>query len=67
VSRELTRNEWGISVDLEGVLELRWLPSTETMSDGGFMATLCLLAHLLSQVRFAAGCSHHRRAIVSPD
>jgi hypothetical protein len=29
MSRELTRNEWGIIVDLEGVLELRWLPSTE--------------------------------------
>jgi len=28
----------------DDVLELRWLPSTASMSDGGFMATLCLFA-----------------------
>ena len=39
---ELVRNEWGVIVDHQGLLELRWLPSTATMSDGGFMATLCL-------------------------
>jgi hypothetical protein len=44
MSGELIRNEWGVIVALEGVLELRWLPSTATMTDGGFMVTLCLLA-----------------------
>ena len=41
---EIARNEWGVIVRQDGFLELRWLPSTETMSDGGFMATLCLFA-----------------------
>jgi hypothetical protein len=44
MSKERVRNEWGVIFELEGVLELRWLPSTKTMADGGFMATLCLLA-----------------------
>ena len=39
---ERVRNEWGVIVSHEDVLELRWLPSTSTMTDGGFMATLCL-------------------------
>jgi len=39
---EMVRNEWGVIVQRDGFLELLWLPSTETMSDGGFMATLCL-------------------------
>jgi hypothetical protein len=39
---ELARNEWGVIVDHQNLLELRWLGSTSTMTDGGFMATLCL-------------------------
>ena len=44
MSTELVRNEWGTILshrDLD-VLELAWLPSTASMTDGGFMATLCL-------------------------
>lgn len=44
MSTELVRNEWGIILRQEELLELRWLPTTETMSDGGFKATLCLFA-----------------------
>jgi hypothetical protein len=46
MSRELAKNEWGEILRHESpdVLELRWLRSTEQMSDGGFMATLCLFA-----------------------
>jgi hypothetical protein len=44
MSNELSRNEWGVITEGEGLLELRWLPSTATMTDGAFMATLCLLA-----------------------
>ena len=39
----LAENEWGEIVDHSGVLELRWHAST-AMTDGGFMATLCLFA-----------------------
>jgi hypothetical protein len=38
---ELVHNEWGVIVDHEDLLELRWHASTSTMTDGGFMATLC--------------------------
>lgn len=38
----LARNEWGAILADNDVLELRWLPTTSTMTDGGFMATLCL-------------------------
>src|SRR5712691_9271304 len=44
MSTELVRNEWGAILqhkDLD-LLELKWFPSTATMTDGGFMATLCL-------------------------
>lgn len=44
MSEELVRNPWGIILRDRDLLELRWLPSTATMSDGGFMATLCLFA-----------------------
>jgi hypothetical protein len=44
VSNEVSRNEWGVIRDGGGVLELCWLPSTASMTDGAFMATLCLLA-----------------------
>ena len=40
----MVQNEWGVIVDHRDVLELRWLPSTKTMTDSGFMATLCLFA-----------------------
>jgi len=40
----MAHNEWGVIVDHTDVLELQWLPSTRTMTDGGFMATLCLFA-----------------------
>jgi hypothetical protein len=40
----MVQNEWGMIVDHTDVLELRWLPSTKIMTDGGFMATLCLFA-----------------------
>ena len=40
----LVENEWGVIVDHQDVLELRWLRSTATMTDGAFMATLCLFA-----------------------
>jgi len=42
---ELVRNTWGVIVEHDDTLELRWLRSTSTMTDGGFMATLCLFAH----------------------
>ena len=41
---ERVRNEWGVIIDHSDVLELRWLSSTSTMTDGGFMATLWLFA-----------------------
>ena len=45
MAAELVQNLWGVIVrPKDDVLELRWLPSTATMSDGGFMATLCLFA-----------------------
>lgn len=47
----LVENEWGVIVDHKDVLELRWLRSTATMTDGGFMATLCLFAHEAEKVR----------------
>jgi len=37
-------NEWGVIRQHPDLLELRWLPSSAAMSDGAFMATLCLLA-----------------------
>ena len=41
----LVENPWGVISKAEhGILELRWLSSTATMTDGGFMATLCLFA-----------------------
>jgi hypothetical protein len=49
---EIAQNAWGvIGRPKDGVLELRWLPSTARMSDGGFMATLCLFAWEAEQGR----------------
>jgi len=44
MSAELVRNEWGAVVRHEDLdlLELKWFASTSSMTDGGFMATLCL-------------------------
>jgi len=50
-STELAKNEWGAVIDYKDVLELRWFSSTSTMSDGGFMATLCLFAQAAESVR----------------
>jgi len=46
MTTQLVGNEWGTILQDEGLdlLELRWFPSTAKMSDGGFMATLCLFA-----------------------
>lgn len=44
MSGEVADNAWGVIVQHADVLELRWLPSTDDMTDGGFMATLCLFA-----------------------
>ncbi|HMF97561.1 MAG TPA: hypothetical protein VKE96_24845 [Vicinamibacterales bacterium] len=41
---EVVRNEWGVIMSHGDLLELKWLPSTSSMTDGGFMATLCLFA-----------------------
>ena len=43
-SVESRRNEWGAVIDHKDLLELRWFSSTSSMTDGGFMATLCLFA-----------------------
>jgi hypothetical protein len=48
---ERVRSDWGVIVDHTDVLELRWLPSTSTMTDGGFMATLCLFASEAEKAR----------------
>jgi hypothetical protein len=48
---ERVKNEWGVIVDHADVVELRWLPSTSAMSDGGFMATLCLFASEAERAR----------------
>jgi len=44
MASELVRNEWSVVIQHAEVLELQWLPSTANMTDGGFMATLCLFA-----------------------
>ena len=48
---ELAQNEWGVIVSHGDLLELRWLPTTASMTDGGFMATLCLFASEAERVR----------------
>jgi len=53
MAKELVRNEWGavLQDDTADLLELRWFPSTEQMTDGGFMATLCLFVWEAEKVR----------------
>ena len=43
---EVARNQWGVVLNHEqwGTLELRWLPTTDEMSDAGFKETLELFA-----------------------
>jgi hypothetical protein len=51
MSSELTTNAWGIILHhvRDGIVELRWLPGE--MTDGGFKATLALLALEAEKVR----------------
>jgi hypothetical protein len=46
MAAEVARNAWGIVShhQQQGILELRWLPSTADMTDDGFKATLELFA-----------------------
>jgi hypothetical protein len=44
MATEIVGNDWAVVLRHDELLELRWLPSTERMTDGGFMATLCLFA-----------------------
>jgi uncharacterized protein len=50
-STEWVRNEWGVIVDHGNLIELQWLPSTSQMTDGGFMATLCLFVSVAERLR----------------
>jgi hypothetical protein len=47
----MVKNEWGAIVDHKDLLELRWFPSTTSMTDGGFMATLSLFASEAEKAR----------------
>jgi len=49
--RGINHNAWGVIAQDEKILELRWLPSTATMTDGAFMATLCLFAWEAEKLR----------------
>jgi len=50
-SAELVKNEWGAILDHTDLLELRWFASTASMTDGGFMATLCLFVSEAEKAR----------------
>src|SRR2546425_6258295 len=48
----LVANEWGVILRHDhDLLELQWLPSTAEMTDGGFMATLCLFVSEAEKAR----------------
>ena len=52
MATQLVANEWGMILQHDGqLLELQWLPSTATMTDAGFMATLCLFASEAERAR----------------
>jgi len=53
MSAQVTSNAWGRIVHhrSENVLELVWLPTTASMGDGGFKATLALFAWQAEQLR----------------
>ena len=50
---EVASNPWGVILHHkdDGILELRWLPSTAGMTDGGFKATLALFASEAEKLR----------------
>jgi len=50
---ELARNPWGVILQHQEdrIVELRWLPSTASMADGAFKATLALFATEAEKVR----------------
>jgi len=50
---EIASTPWGIILHhpADGILELRWLPFTASMSDGGFKATLALFASEAERLR----------------
>jgi hypothetical protein len=50
---ELARNPWGVVLQHQEdrIVELRWLPTTASMSDGAFKATLALFAAEAEKVR----------------
>ncbi|MDQ6790191.1 MAG: hypothetical protein M3256_04405 [Actinomycetota bacterium] len=50
---ELARNEWGVILQHEQwqTLELKWLPTTQDMTDDGFKVSLELLAGAGERVR----------------
>lgn len=50
---ELASNPWSVILHHQddGILELRWLPSTAGMTDAGFKATLALFAFEAEKVR----------------
>ena len=53
MSAQVANNTWGSIVHhkSEDVLELVWLPATASMGDGGFKATLALLAWQAEKLR----------------
>jgi len=53
MAKELASNEWGIILQHERLelLELKWLSSTANMTDGSFMATLCLFVSEAEKAR----------------
>jgi len=46
MATKVASNPWGdiLHHESEGILELRWLPTTANMTDGGFKSTLALFA-----------------------
>ena len=50
---EVARNPWAVMLHHreEGILELRWLASTASMTDGAFKATLALFASEAERLR----------------
>src|SRR5690242_4387000 len=53
VPAQLASTTWAVILHHrdDGILELRWLPSTADMTDGGFKATLALFAFEAEKVR----------------
>ena len=53
MSQEISSNAWGTVHHhaADGILELKWLPSSAQMSDGAFKATLALFAWEAERLR----------------